>query len=48
MCNSKNSACFEFLRDYFLDETVISDIDVCGGFVNEDDFTVFEEGPTNA
>ena len=48
MGDGQDCAIFEFGGDHFLDEFIILDIDVGGGFIDKDDLAFFEESSADA
>lgn len=48
MCDGDDCAVFKLFLDNFLNDLIVFHIDVGSGFVNDNDFTLFEEGATNA
>jgi len=47
MGDCQDCTILEFLPDDFLDESVVLDVDVGGGLVNQDDLAVLQEGSAN-
>lgn len=48
MCDGDDCAVFKLFLDNFLNDLIVFHIDVGSGFVNDNDFTLFEKGATNA
>lgn len=48
MGDGEYRAVFEFGFDDFLYELIVFEVDVGGGFIDDDNFAVFEEGSADA